>query len=213
MLDEIDKVGSDFRGDPSSALLEVLDPEQNFSFSDHYLDVPFDLSKVMFITTANMLDTIPPALRDRMEVLELVGYTEDEKIKIAQRFLVPRQREAHGLNASQVKFTEGALRRIISGYTREAGLRNLEREIATVCRGVATQVAQEKATAVTIRISDLHGYLGAEKIGAGSRRADPDPGGGHGAGLDPGGRQPPLYRGHGHEGGQEVDPQPANWVT
>ena len=164
MLDEIDKVGSDFRGDPSSALLEVLDPEQNFSFSDHYLDVPFDLSKVMFITTANMLDTIPPALRDRMEVLELVGYTEDEKIKIAQRFLVPRQREAHGLNASQIKFTEGALRRIISGYTREAGLRNLEREIATVCRGVATQVAQEKATAVTIRISDLHGYLGAEKL-------------------------------------------------
>ncbi len=164
MLDEIDKVGSDFRGDPSSALLEVLDPEQNFSFSDHYLDVPFDLSKVMFITTANMLDTVPPALLDRMEVLELVGYTEDEKVKIAQRYLVPRQREAHGLNASQVKFTEGALRRIIGGYTREAGLRNLEREIATVCRGVATLIAQEKATSVTIRIRDLHRYLGPEKL-------------------------------------------------
>ena len=164
MLDEIDKVGSDFRGDPSSALLEVLDPEQNFSFSDHYLDVPFDLSKVMFITTANMLDTIPPALLDRMEVLELVGYTEDEKIKIAQRFLVPRQRDAHGLNSAQIKFTTGALRRIIGGYTREAGLRNLEREIATVCRGVATQIARETAAAVTIRISDLHTYLGPEKL-------------------------------------------------
>ena len=164
MLDEIDKVGSDFRGDPSSALLEVLDPEQNFSFSDHYLDVPFDLSKVMFITTANVLDTIPPALLDRMEVLELVGYTEDEKIKIAQRFLVPRQRDAHGLNSAQIKFTTGALRRIISGYTREAGLRNLEREIAAICRGVATKVAREKTAAVTIRIGDLHEYIGPEKL-------------------------------------------------
>jgi ATP-dependent Lon protease len=164
MLDEIDKVGSDFRGDPSSALLEVLDPEQNYSFSDHYLDVPFDLSKVMFITTANVLDTIPPALRDRMEVLELVGYTEDEKIQIARRFLVPRQREAHGLTASQIQFTTGALRHIISGYTREAGLRNLEREIASVCRGVATRVARGETEGVKIRIDDLHGYLGPVKL-------------------------------------------------
>ena len=160
MLDEIDKVGSDFRGDPSSALLEVLDPEQNFSFSDHYLDVPFDLSKVMFITTANILHTIPPALRDRMEVLELLGYTLDEKIKIATRYLIPRQREAHGLKSKQISFTKGALKKIISGYTREAGLRNLEREIASVCRGVATNIAEGEITSAKIRIDDIPKYLG-----------------------------------------------------
>ena len=160
MLDEIDKVGSDFRGDPSSALLEVLDPEQNFSFSDHYLDVPFDLSKVMFITTANILDTIPPALRDRMEVLMLHGYTLDEKLKIAKRYLIPRQRDEHGLSAKQIKFSQGALKQIISGYTREAGLRNLEREIANVCRGVASKIATGKAKSVTINLDDIHEYLG-----------------------------------------------------
>ncbi|MBW2516793.1 MAG: endopeptidase La, partial [Deltaproteobacteria bacterium] len=160
MLDEIDKVGSDFRGDPSSALLEVLDPEQNFSFSDHYLDVPFDLSKVMFITTANILDTIPPALRDRMEVLMLHGYTLDEKLKIAKRYLIPRQRDEHGLKAKQIKFSQGALNKIISGYTREAGLRNLEREIANVCRGVASKIATGKAKSVTINLDDIHEYLG-----------------------------------------------------
>jgi ATP-dependent Lon protease len=164
MLDEIDKVGSDFRGDPSSALLEVLDPEQNFSFSDHYLDVPFDLSKVMFITTANILDTIPPALRDRMEVLQLLGYTLDEKIKIATRFLIPRQREAHGLKANQITFTKGALKRIISGYTREAGLRNLEREIASVCRGVAAKIASGDATSAKIRIENVSAYLGGVRL-------------------------------------------------
>jgi len=160
MLDEIDKVGSDFRGDPSSALLEVLDPEQNFSFTDHYLDVPFDLSKVMFITTANILDTIPPALRDRMEVLMLHGYTLDEKLKIANRFLIPRQRDEHGIKAKQIKFNQGAVKQIITGYTREAGLRNLEREIANVCRGVASKIAVGKVRSVTIKIEDIHGYLG-----------------------------------------------------
>jgi len=164
MLDEIDKVGSDFRGDPSSALLEVLDPEQNFSFSDHYLDVPFDLSKVMFITTANILDTIPPALRDRMEVLQLLGYTLDEKIKIATRYLIPRQREAHGLKANQISFTQGSLKRIITGYTREAGLRNLEREIASICRGVAAKIAEGTATSTKIRIDDVSEYLGAVRL-------------------------------------------------
>ena len=164
MLDEIDKVGSDFRGDPSSALLEVLDPEQNFSFSDHYLDVPFDLSKVMFITTANILDTIPPALRDRMEVLTLLGYTLDEKIKIATRYLIPRQREAHGLKSNQISFTKGALKQIISGYTREAGLRNLEREIASVCRGVAANIAEGEATSAKIRIDDIPKYLGPIRL-------------------------------------------------
>jgi ATP-dependent Lon protease len=164
MLDEIDKVGSDFRGDPSSALLEVLDPEQNFSFSDHYLDVPFDLSKVMFITTANILDTIPPALRDRMEVLELLGYTLDEKIKITTRYLIPRQRVAHGLKANQISFTKGALKRVISGYTREAGLRNLEREIATVCRGVAAKIAAGDVKPAKIRIDDISEYLGPIRI-------------------------------------------------
>ena len=160
MLDEIDKVGSDFRGDPSSALLEVLDPEQNFAFSDHYLDVPFDLSKVMFITTANILDTIPPALRDRMEVLQLLGYTEDEKIKIAQRHLIPRQRRAHGLKADQIRLTKAAVKRIISGYTREAGLRNLEREIATICRGVAAVIAQGDSEKVTVKVVNVAKYLG-----------------------------------------------------
>jgi len=160
MLDEIDKVGSDFRGDPSSALLEVLDPEQNFSFSDHYLDVPFDLSRVMFITTANVLDTIPPPLRDRMEVLQLLGYTEDEKIKIANRYLIPRQRKAHGLTAEQINITGGAVRMIINSYTREAGLRNLEREIAAVCRGVAAKIAMNEAESVSIKIGDVAEYLG-----------------------------------------------------
>ncbi|PIE71183.1 MAG: endopeptidase La [Deltaproteobacteria bacterium] len=164
MLDEIDKLGSSFQGDPSSALLEVLDPEQNFSFSDHYLDVPFDLTTVMFVTTANVIHTIPSALLDRMEVLELSGYTEDEKIKICNRYLIPRQRKAHGLKASRIAFTTGALKQIISGYTREAGLRNLEREIATICRAVATQIVENDAEAsdegVTITVATVPHYLG-----------------------------------------------------
>jgi len=160
MLDEIDKVGADFRGDPSAALLEVLDPEQNFSFSDHYLDVAFDLSKVMFITTANILDTIPPALRDRMEVLTLSGYTGDEKVKIAQRYLIPRQLEAHGLTSKQFTMTAGTIRGIISGYTREAGVRNLEREIAAVCRSVACVVAEGCKGIRHVKPRDLHKLLG-----------------------------------------------------
>jgi len=164
MLDEIDKVGSDFRGDPSSALLEVLDPQQNNSFSDHYLDVPFDLSHVMFITTANILDTIPPALLDRLEVIELTGYTQEEKVKIAERYLIPRQLKENGLTAEQLKITAAALNNVISGYTREAGVRNLEREIANICRGVAAEIAEGKIKTKTVTLKDLHKYLGAVRI-------------------------------------------------
>jgi len=164
VLDEIDKVGSDFRGDPSSALLEVLDPEQNFSFMDHYLDVAFDLSHVTFITTANILDTIPPALRDRLEVIELPGYTMDEKLRIAERYLIPKQRDAHGLTPEQIKFTGGATKLIISGYTREAGVRNLEREIASVCRGVASQIAEDVIKSAVISTRDVPQYLGPVRM-------------------------------------------------
>jgi len=164
MLDEIDKVGSDFRGDPSSALLEVLDPEQNFSFSDHYLDVPFDLSGVMFITTANILDTIPPALRDRMEVLQLLGYTLDEKIKIANKHLIPRQRKGHGLKSDQISFTKGAVKLIVAGYTREAGLRNLEREIASICRGVASKIVGKETKSASIKVVNIPKFLGPVKF-------------------------------------------------
>ncbi|MHB8909682.1 MAG: endopeptidase La [Syntrophales bacterium] len=164
MLDEIDKLGNDFRGDPSSALLEVLDPEQNFSFVDHYLDVPFDLSHVMFITTANMLETIPPALRDRLEVIELAGYTIDEKIRIAQRYLIPRQTEQNGLKTDQIRFAKSALSHIITGYTREAGVRNLEREIAAVCRGVASQIAEGDIEKASITVRDIHRFLGAVRV-------------------------------------------------
>ncbi len=164
MLDEVDKIGADFRGDPSSALLEVLDPEQNFSFSDNYLEVPFDLSHVMFITTANILDTIPPPLRDRMEVLDLTGYTDEEKLMIAKKYLIPRQLDAHGLTSDNLSFEDGAIKAVISGYTREAGLRNLEREIATVCRGVAKEYAQEKKEVVNVSEKMLHSFLGPVKF-------------------------------------------------
>jgi ATP-dependent Lon protease len=164
MLDEIDKVGTDFRGDPSSALLEVLDPEQNHSFSDHYLEVPIDLSKVMFITTANILDTIPPALRDRMEVMELPGYTEEDKLVIAKRYLIPEQIEAHGLKADLIELEDDAIRTIIRSHTREAGVRNLEREIAAVCRGVAKEVAGGRQEPTKIGPDDLEKFLGPIKF-------------------------------------------------
>jgi ATP-dependent Lon protease len=164
MLDEVDKIGMDFRGDPSSALLEVLDPEQNFSFSDHYIDVNFDLSKVMFITTANVLDTIPPALRDRMETLELPGYSEDQKMMIAKEFLISKQINEHGLSSEFIEFQDAALQVIISSYTREAGVRNLEREIATICRGVAKDVARGVMEKVVIGPESLHKYLGPVKF-------------------------------------------------
>jgi ATP-dependent Lon protease len=165
MLDEIDKVGMDFRGDPSSALLAVLDPEQYFSFQDHYLEVPFDLSKVLFIATANMLDTIPPALRDRMEVIQLPGYTQLEKLRIAQRFLVPKQLENHGLTAEQLDISEPAMIRLIQAFTKEAGVRNLEREIANINRKVARRVAGDGAgVRVVVKPEELEDYLGPARF-------------------------------------------------
>ena len=172
MLDEIDKVGMDFRGDPSSALLEVLDPEQNNSFQDNYLEVPFDLSKVLFIATANMLDTIPPALRDRMEVIQLPGYTQLERVRIAERFLVPKQLEAHGLTEQNLVFEEGALVRLIQAFTREAGVRNLEREIANVSRKVARRVAADAKTKVIVKPEDLEEYLGPARFDYGELEAE-----------------------------------------
>jgi ATP-dependent Lon protease len=164
MLDEIDKVGSDWRGDPSSALLEVLDPEQNRDFRDHYLDVPFDLSQVMFITTANMLSPIPAPLRDRMEILELDGYTEEEKVGIAQQYLLPRQIRENSLRPEEVSFSDDAMRGIIRDYTREAGVRNLERQIGTVCRKVATRVAEQEGITLHIERDDLVEYLGKPRF-------------------------------------------------
>ena len=164
ILDEVDKLGSDFRGDPSSALLEVLDPEQNNTFRDHYLDVPFDLSEVLFITTANVLDTIPAPLRDRMEVLELPGYTEEEKLAIARDHLVAKQVQNHGLNKSQMTFTEAGLRAVIRGYTREAGVRNLEREIGAICRKVARRRAEGDEEKVKVTPEFVHELLGAPKF-------------------------------------------------
>ncbi len=164
MMDEVDKIGADFRGDPSSALLEVLDPEQNNSFRDHYLGVPFDLSSVMFITTANLLDPIQPAFRDRMEILRLPGYTEEEKLQIALRHLVPKQIKEHALSEDMILFTRGSIKKIISLYTREAGVRNLEREIASVCRKVARKVAEGKKTLTKITSQSVEKYLGPTKI-------------------------------------------------
>ncbi|MCX5780402.1 MAG: endopeptidase La [Firmicutes bacterium] len=163
LLDEIDKMTTDFRGDPASALLEVLDPEQNNTFSDHYLEMPFDLSKVLFITTANSMYNIPRPLLDRMEVIEISGYTEEEKLNIALGYLVPKQIKVHGLKPGNISFSEAALRKIIREYTREAGVRSLERQVASICRKVARQVVKDKHYSVNIAVSSVNKYLGAEK--------------------------------------------------
>jgi ATP-dependent Lon protease len=177
MIDEIDKVGADFRGDPASAMLEVLDPEQNSSFRDHYLDLPFDLSNVLFICTANLLDTVPPALRDRMEIIELSGYTHEEKREIAKRYLVPRQMERNGVGRSKIEFTDEALDLIIDGYTREAGVRNLEREIGSVCRKIAREFAEgTRRSKRTIRAKTVTELLGKRRIQPDVKRRTGEPG-------------------------------------
>jgi ATP-dependent Lon protease len=164
MLDEIDKVGADFRGDPSAALLEVLDPEQNHAFSDHYLNLPFDLSNVLFICTANLLDPVPPALADRMEVIQLSGYTNEEKLAIARKYLIPRQLSDNGISGKQLEISDDAVLRVIAEYTKEAGLRNLEREFASVCRKVARKVAEGKSELTRVTRANVHSFLGAPKF-------------------------------------------------
>ena len=176
LVDEIDKMGADFRGDPASAMLEVLDPEQHATFRDHYLDLPFDLSQVLFVCTANQLETIPPPLLDRMDVIELSGYTEDEKVAIAQRYLIPKQLDAHGLERRQAAFTAGALRTVIRDYTREAGVRNLERRIAALCRKAALAVADGKRTGTRIDERRVTAWLGPRRFHAEARRRTADAG-------------------------------------
>jgi ATP-dependent Lon protease len=164
MLDEIDKLGADFRGDPSAALLEVLDPEQNFAFSDNYLNVPFDLSKVLFIGTANIIDPVPPALKDRMEIINLSGYTDVDKLAIAKRFLIPRQKGENGVRDGLLRMSDKALLAIINQYTREAGLRNLEREISQICRKVARKIAEGEKGPFSITPKNISKYLGVPKF-------------------------------------------------
>jgi len=176
MIDEIDKMGADWRGDPSSAMLEVLDPEQHSTFRDHYLDLPFDLSRVMFICTANMLDTVPGPLRDRMEIISIAGYTEEDKLHIARRYLVPRQLERNGLQPGQLTITDGALRRVIENYTREAGVRNLEREIGTIARKFARMVAEDEKENLTVEREQVTEFLGKKKVFRETKRRTSEPG-------------------------------------
>ena len=176
MIDEIDKMGADWRGDPSSAMLEVLDPEQHNTFRDHYLDLPFDLSRVLFICTANMLDTIPGPLRDRMEIIAIDGYTEDDKLHIARRYLVPRQLQRNGLREGQVAFTDGALRGVIEDYTREAGVRNLERQIGTIARKFARMVAEDGRRRITVGEKQVIQFLGRKKVFRETKRRTSEPG-------------------------------------
>lgn len=164
MLDEIDKIGADFRGDPSAALLEILDPEQNHAFSDHYINLPYNLSNVMFVATANQIDPVPSALRDRMEVINLSGYTEEEKQQIAKRYLIPRQIQDNGITEKVITFSDEAVKTIISKYTREAGLRNLEREIGSICRKVARKIAEGKKSNFIINTTSVPKYLGPPKF-------------------------------------------------
>ncbi len=206
MLDEVDKLGRDFRGDPASALLEVLDPEQNSTFRDNYLDVPFDLSKVLFITTANVLDPVPDALRDRMEIIPLEGYTEHEKVIIAFRYLIPRQTKENGLDDENgIVFTDEAVRFLVRRYTREAGVRNLEREIGTICRKQARRIAEGGAGKMEVTPQSVEADLGAprfrtdEEVAERTRRA----GRGGRAGLDAGGRRRAVHRSGTHAGRQQ----------
>ena len=210
LIDEIDKMGADFRGDPASAMLEVLDPEQHSSFRDHYLDLPYDLSKVLFICTANTLDTIPGPLLDRMDVIQLSGYTHEEKLGIAKRYLVPKQIEAHGLKKSRLAFPDKTLRLVIAEYTREAGVRNLERQIAALCRKAATLVATGSTEKIKVDEERVREWLGAAQVlgrrpqaNRRSRRRDR-------AGLHGRRRRRPLHRGDGVPGqGQADDHRPA----
>jgi ATP-dependent Lon protease len=176
LIDEIDKMGADFRGDPASAMLEVLDPEQNASFRDHYLDLPFDLSRVLFICTANQLETIPTALLDRMDVIQLSGYTEEEKLTIARTYLVPKQLEAHGLEPDKVEIEDDALRLVIREYTREAGVRNLERQIAALCRKAARAIAEGEEGTIHIDEARARDWLGPRRFPGEVRKRTSDPG-------------------------------------
>jgi len=176
LIDEIDKMGADWRGDPASAMLEVLDPEQHSSFRDHYLDLPFDLSKILFICTANQLETIPPPLLDRMDVIQLSGYTEEEKLGIAKKYLVPKQLKAHGLKRSQLTFTDKGLRTVIREYTREAGVRQLERQLAAVCRKAARRIAEGESDKMSTDEKLVYAWLGPRRFVADVRKRTSEPG-------------------------------------